>query len=680
MAKVRAKPNRPGFSNNYVAPTGLASSLTANTNQWDVRADEYFGDKDHLFGTYHYRGTQPFTQSAFPAVIDTNNTRIPSYATTVRLNYDHIFSPTLVNHLAMGYLDYRTAIYNSSDCCVDQVPQIAGVYNHTHEPAITFASNAGYSPYGGNGDFLSTRPTYVINDSISWVKGTHTLHFGGEYRNLAYPERSLANGSGTFNFADASTGLLGLTSGNAIASFLLGTVSSASAAFYSLPAYDPQADAYGLFAGDTWRATSKLSITIGLRWDMFRPSVEHTDQTSFFDPVGANPGAGNLPGRLAFAGTKWGDASYGSRHPEETYDKAFGPRIGLAYSVTPTTVIRTGYGIFYEQAFYPGWNGGIATDGFNKTVSFNSTLGGIQPAFLLQDGFPQTFVPPPVIDSSYLNGQNAPNYRPKDANHLPYGQQWNFTIEQEVGKDTRVTAGYVGNKGTRLVSQVAAINVLNPSLLPLGNRLNDQFAPGQTVLDGVHIPYAGWVEQMTGCAPTVAQALLPYSQYCGNIFGQNENVGNSTYHSFQLSAERRFSAGLYFLAAYTFSKSITDADNAQSTQGSIYAISPFEQKRNKALSTADTPNIFTFSWLMNCPSGGAKRCLTLTGHFSTICYLDGRSMVFSTPTPGSRWPSAPATAMCLLSFRSRVSRAFFRDPTLTRRAAATSIQTFRYST
>ena len=203
------------------------------------------------------------------------------------------------------------------------------------------------------------------------------------------------------------------------------------------------------------------------------------------------------------------------------YYKAFGPRIGLAYALNPETVIRAGYGIFYEQAYYPGWNGGIATDGFNETVTFNSTLGGIQPAFLLQDGLPQNFTPPPFIDSSFLNGQNAPNYRPVDANRRPYTQQWNFTIERQVGKNVRVTAAYIGNKGTRLLSQVNAINALHPSLLSMGNRLNDQFAPGETTLDGVSIPYAGWVEQMTGCAPTVAQALLPYPQYCGRIYGQN---------------------------------------------------------------------------------------------------------------------------------------------------------------
>jgi hypothetical protein len=231
----------------------------------------------------------------------------------------------------------------------------------------------------------------------------------------------------------------------------------------------------------------------------------------------------------------------------------------------------------------------------------------------LQNGLPQNFTKPPFIDSSFLNGQKAPNYRPIDANRRPYTQQWNFTIERQVGKNILVTAAYVGNKGTRLLSQVNAINALNPSLLSMGNRLNDQFAPGQTALDGVSIPYAGWVEQMTGCTPTVAQALLPYPQYCGNIYGQNESDGNSTYHAFQLSAEKRFSGGLYFLASYSFSKTLTDADYSQSSQGPIYAISPFEQGRQKALSIQDTPNTVTLSSSYELPIGRGKSFANSSG-------------------------------------------------------------------
>ena len=214
-------PNLPGLTANYESPFGLASGLNAHTDQWDVRGDMYIGDADHVTATFHYRGSLPFTQHAFPAVIDTNNTRIPNYSELPRINWDHTFRPNLLNHMALGYLDLPTEGYNSSDCCVSQVPEIAEVYSHKHEPSMNYSE---YSPYGGNTDFFTRRPTWVANDMLTWVRGKHTFHMGGEYRNASYPTIQQPNSSGTFNFNDLSTGLLGVPSGNSMASFLLGEV------------------------------------------------------------------------------------------------------------------------------------------------------------------------------------------------------------------------------------------------------------------------------------------------------------------------------------------------------------------------------------------------------------------------------------------------------------------------
>jgi hypothetical protein len=164
----------------------------------------------------------------------------------------------------------------------------------------------------------------------------------------------------------------------------------------------------------------------------------------------------------------------------------------------------------------------------------------------------------------------------------------------------------VTNKGTRLLSNIAGINAVDPKYLSLGERLNDQFQPGQTVLNGVPIPYDGWREQMRGCAPSVAQALRPYPQYCNSIFGQNENVGNSTYHAFQLKVERRLSQGFFFLGAYTWSKTLTSADSAQATTNP-YLFSPYEQGRAKSYSDTDVPHAFTFSLNWDIPFGNGRR-------------------------------------------------------------------------
>ena len=136
-------------------------------------------------------------------------------------------------------------------------------------------------------------------------------------------------------------------------------------------------------------------------------------------------------------------------------------------------------------------------------------------------------------------------YRPIEANKRPYSHQWNITVDRELGRQLSVSVAYVGSAGRRLPSNIEPLNAIDPSYLSLGDRLNDEFKPGMASLNGVPLPYPGWVEQMTGCAPSVAQALRPYPQYCGNLQGMNENVGRSNYHSMQVKLEKRFSQGVY---------------------------------------------------------------------------------------------------------------------------------------
>jgi hypothetical protein len=613
-------PNRPGTLLNYEPAQGTPTSFF-NADRWDIRVDHYIGSKDHIMVTEHYTKVPPLYQSSLPFVIESGSIRDRDHAHTPRINWDHTFSSTLLNHMGLGYLNWYTHLYNFSDCCVNQVPQIAGVFNHIHQPAIRLGE---YQGLGGNDDFLTTRPTYALNDLVTWVKGRHTLKFGAEGRYFAYPQNVQRNGSGTFNFSRLSTGLLGQDSGNEIASFLLEQVDNANVDFRTALTWHPMGRSLAIYGGDTWKVTPKLSLNYGLRWDVVQPSVEKNDIFSFFDPTGVNPGAGGRLGRLAFAGTRWGDASFGRRHPEYTYYKAFAPRLGFAYSWNAKTVVRGGYGIFFTQAFYPGWEGGISTDGFNENVAFSSSLGGLQPAFILSQGFPQNFTPPPFISPSALNGQglNAANngggdYRPFDANRLPYSQQWNLTIEHQFTENFYISTAYVGNKGTRLPSTELPLNALDPKYLSMGSKLFDQFTPnsGQTSLDGVSIPYPGWIEQMKACSPTVAQALVPYPQYCSGILGLNENVGNSIYHSFQLKAEKRFARGTSVLLAYTLSKLLTTSEDpqafAQGVQNGV--MSPFQRERNKSLAYDDVPQVLSVALIYQLPIGKGKRFLSQVG-------------------------------------------------------------------
>ena len=608
--KLVPLPTRSGVSNNWESPVGLADAYASQTDQWDLRGDQYYKDKDHFVLTYHYRGTLPFTQHALPVPLDSSNTRIPNYSHVARFNEDHTFSPHLLNHFALGYLDLITQVYNSSDGGVNLVPQIPGV-DHTHASQIAIA---GYTSYGGNAGFWARRPSWIGNDMVTWIKGSHMIKFGFEYRNLQYPNRNWANSSGTFSFSTANTGILGTNSGNAYASFLLGYVGSSSAAFFTMPNQHPKQHVLGAFVGDQWKTSRKLTVNYGVRYDMYAPSFEGDNHQSFLDATGANPGAGGRPGRLAFSGSGYGPASFGARTPEQAHYflEAIGPRLGLAYALDDKNVIRTGYGLFIMQPFLSGDSGAVAMDGFNATISFSSSDGGLTPAFMLQNGFPQNFQRPPVIDSSYLNGQNAPSYRNPDANRPGYTQQWNLTIEHQFSQNMYLGVNYIGNKGTRLPSNLFPLNALDPKYLSMGSALNSQFAAGQTTVSGVNIPYSNWQGQMKACPASVAQALAPFPQYCGVMASVDENVGNSTYHAVEAKLEKRLANGISLFASYTFSKNLDNTDNVH--PGGVNGISPFQQhKLSKGLSTTDSPHVFSATLTYELPFGKGKQFLNNSG-------------------------------------------------------------------
>jgi Carboxypeptidase regulatory-like domain len=604
------KPTSSGPINNY-APTHPPSNIYGNRDTIDSRVDEYYGEKDHFSGSYYRMSYVGIPPTLLPPQLGQESEVACNGAcvnTMVRLNEDHIFGPTLLNHFACGL----TRAGNGKETFPSQkyasdFPQIPGVPNPQYTSQINFTN--GFKGYGGSNGSTGWSIFNIWNDTAEWSLGTHIFKFGGEYRRIAVNESGGGTPGGAFSFASGETGISGSASGSPIASFLLGEVDSTSATVYGEGGiYNPRQYVAVLHAGDTWKASPKLSLSYGVRWDLHPPSEEKHNKMSFFDPTGLNTEAGNLPGRLAFAGKQWGAASYGARYPETVVLTDFAPRLGFAYSPNAKTVVRGGYGIFYSDAKYPGWGMGVSTNGFDANPSFSSTLGGLQAATLLSQGFPQNFKKPPFIDSGYLNGQSGPLYRPISSNHTPYSQQWDLVVERQVTSNLYASAGYTGNKGTHLYSYVASPNTLNPALLSLGATLNDSFGPADTSKDGAAAPYAGWANQ-SSCGSTVAQALLPYPQYCGDIHAVNENKGISEYHSLQLKVEKRASANGYVLASYTFAKLLTNVDSTQ--PGAEYGglFSPYQRWRNYGLATSDVKQTFTTAYVYHLPFGRGKRWL-----------------------------------------------------------------------
>lgn len=628
--KFLPTPTSSGAFNNYLGvPT--ADGILASTDLFLYKIDHYWGDKDHFFLTIWRQKNPPNEQCALPVMLCTSSPANPEDAWVNRFNWDHIFTPTLLSHFAVGYGNRNEGYGSVSGQDPSQLPKIPNAAAYNASPAANFSGNGitNFPSWGNTSGpgYLNktTRPTYIANELITWVHGAHTIKFGGEFRHLAQVFRQNGNQSGTVGFDAKSTGLPGVASGDPFASFYIGAVDNGNLSVYNVSKYGAQQRAYSLFAGDTWKWTPKLTVNYGLRWDRFSPTFETSNQLSFlgFQP---NPGAGNLPGSLVFAGDKWGSASAGVRYPEHVFNGAVAPRVGFAYQLDDKTVLRAGYGIFYTQAFYPGWGGGMSLDGFNPSISFNDSLSGYQPAFYLDNGFP-AYSKAPDISLTADNGKGGPLYRPTHANHLSYTQQWNLTVERKIGNSAVASVAYVANKGTHLPSQMQPLNYLDPALLTsMGSTaLNSVFQPGQTVLNGVTVPYSNWVDTLNTvgtCTPTVAQALVRYPQYCNGLTGENENEGTSMYNSFQAKIEKQFSNGLYAGANYTFARLTTDASSTtQSTAG--YGgiggvINPFQGNRNYSLSPDDITHSFSLIGVYDLPFGTGKKWLSNSGFLSHI--------------------------------------------------------------
>jgi hypothetical protein len=639
-------PTSSGPYNNYLAQP-VSDGILSNVNHFLYKIDHNWGESDHFFATIWRQQTQPNDQCALPVQLCTSSPANPEDAWVSRFNWDHIFTPTLLSHFAYGYVN-RNEGYGSVPGQSPTAIEIPNAVANNASPSAGFYGN-GVSTFAGWGNNnglgvlnKTTRPSHIANELITWIDGAHTFKFGGEFRHLQQVFKSAGGEAGSVNFSALSTAQPGIASGDAFASLVLGAVDNGGLSVHNVSKYGAEQLAFSLHAGDTWKLTNRLTVNYGIRWDKFTPTFETSNRLAFFS-FKDNPGAGNLPGSVAYAGNQWGSASAGVRYPETPFNGGFGPRIGAAYQLPDgKTVIRAGYGVFYTQAFYPGWGGGMSLDGFNPQLSFGDSLSGYEPSFYLDKGFP-AYSTAPNISLTADNGTNGPQYRPTYANHLSYTQQWNLTVERKIGTSI-VSVAYVGNKGTHLPSQLQSLNVLNPALLSsLGSQdLNTVFQPGQTSLYGVNVPYSNWVSTLDTagtCKPTVAQALVQFPQFCGGLFGLNENEGTSIYNAFQAKYERGFKNGMYFGANYTYSRLTTDASSttqATAGYGGIGAvINPYQGSRNKALSPDDIPQTVSILGTYDLPFGVGKRWMSGGGFTDKILggWTLATSMKFTSGEP-----------------------------------------------
>ena len=351
--------------------------------------------------------------------------------------------------------------------------------------------------------------------------------------------------------------------------------------------------------------TPTLTLNLGFRYDVDEPRKEAYGDTSNISLTQPNPGAGNLPGVLVFAGKGAGRNGNANERWANIWKKDFGPRIGFAWSPAmfhAKTVVRGGYGIFYGNLQYADF-GGFSRTGFQANPAFNS-INGFDPALSIDAGLP-SYPAPPNLDPTQLNFQ-GPQYIDPSYGRPPMSQNWSIEVQKELAADLIADVAYVGQHSQNLRSNYDAVNTLNPAYFSKGAALNKTLG-AQTA---VPLPYAGFPT-----SALVAQALVPFPQYFGfNTDGELENLGQSTYNALEAQLTRRFRSGLNLMASYTWSKTLTNADSALPFFATLHQggapQNVFNPRGDKAISNQDLPQNFVLSYVYELPFGKNKKFLS----------------------------------------------------------------------
>lgn len=585
------------------------SSTTANL--FDVKIDHALSDRHRISGGFDYDNTKTGGISSLSPIFGSSTPQNTRYA---RFNDNFIFSPTVVNQFLFGFSRrYRAEGSNSIGQGFPAKIGLTGV-NNTTFPCFKFFGGPYRELLNNCGDSEFADNVYQLNDSVSWVKGKHNFKFGGGVRMLQFNVRRLTQSSGEFDFDPAQTSNGATGNGNAVASSLFGLVNQASlnyGAFSGVRYKD-----FYFFAEDSYKLTPRLTLNYGLRYDLDVPASEAFDRFSAVDPTLPNPGAGNIPGAYTYFGS--GAGRNGRKRPQDTYTKAFGPRLGFAYSINSKTVVRGGYGIFYE----PLKEGSFADqDGLGFFNKETLTTANVAP-FQIDGGVPHLLPPTGPFTPEGQNGNSGVILVPRNSGRPADIQTWNLDIQRQITTNLIVSVAYVGTKGTHLPALNIIPNQVNPSFLSLGSelRMNASCLANNTcpnaIAAGVKLPYATF----TG---NINQLLRPFPQY--GDFNQEDNsftpdrTGNSTYHAMQLGLEKRFAEGLSFLVSYTVSKNLTDADSAGPGVSGFIGTNSFigqnsyNRGAEKAVSQLDTPQALVASFFYELPAGRGKRYLNQGG-------------------------------------------------------------------
>ncbi len=562
-------PNRAGTATN-------ASNFVGNSDAHldrDIvvaRVDHAVSPADRLTVRYYINDSGTESTGSFGNPVadpgaNTTDVRVQSLLGA----YTRVFGPTLVNELRVTYLRRRfiDARFGFREDLAGQLG-LRGVSANAF-PAFTIPGYASLSS-ANVGRIQTPILDRQILESLSWFRGRHAFKFGFEARFGGNSEVRDRGSSGALSFSPLFTSSQGAANtGNALATFLLGEVSSASVQISDQ--ITTRAQYLAGFAQDDWRVTTRLTLNAGMRYDIELPRREVNNKQNTFDAMAINPVSGT-PGVVRFAGL------------DGTPERAFatdvnnlGPRFGFAYQLTDTgrTVLRGGSGIFYGQTV-DATIGDAASLGFSTQASFVVAQPAAESAFRLRDGFPaygrealtDAFGAVRVGERPYLA---VSFFNPEQ--QVPISYQTNLNLQHQFDSGLMVEVAYISNESRHLTAPDFSLNQVPATLM----------GPGDT------------------------QRRRPFPQF-SNVIWINPSIGRSSYHAAFVRAQKRFSDSFSVLAHYTWSRfrdDVTAADEYGSTIGGY--MDGYNRDLDWGVSGSDVPHHFVATILYEVPSFTTRR-------------------------------------------------------------------------
>jgi len=563
--------NRPGLLRNYLdnPPDDL------DRDRWDVKIDHNFGPRDTFYSRYSYqKDYEPFSPTLPPPAFGAGAADAGNQTTTGHAwmaAYNHVFSPTFIVSSKIAWNRIFTTIVPVVDRSLNAELGLRGV--NTTVPGMAAFQPSGYTNVGigthlpNNADSQNRQ---LVSD-FTWMRDRHTVKFGV---NFSWLQNFLFNPQeavGVFPFDGSFTrNTLTLREGNSIADLLLGFPYQALTAGFVI--LNQRAPFYDFYAQEEWRATPKLTLNFGLRYELHLPWVEKHNGWSNFD-------IDSDPGKPALVVAR--DGSRLDRATIRTDGNDFAPRFGLAYRATDKTVVRAGIGVYYGQNEAMGGGEYLQT---NPPFHYKAqpTTDRLNPTISLVQGLPPDLISP----------RNASNIRTSSYDRRlrhAYSYQWSFSIQRQLPKDMLFEMGYFGNAAHKLMRRLEG-NFALPGAGDLNarRRYRSILVPGDNVVVG---PLAGnW---------------------------RHEPSSNSNFHSLQTRLEKRLSNGLSLLGSYIWSKVISDGRGTSGAGGAapVEPQNPQNHSLERSLADEHRAHRFVSSYVYDLPFGRGKAFLANANRF-----------------------------------------------------------------